>query len=71
MPTVKQDMPISEDEYLEGEKISDLKYEYINGYVYAMSGASANHLKGIPCRSAKSRRTTNQAAPSHNTDKIC
>ncbi|GAA5005942.1 Uma2 family endonuclease [Acinetobacter puyangensis] len=34
---------ISEDEYLNDEKISDIKHEYIDGYVYAMSGASANH----------------------------
>lgn len=55
---------ISEDDYLAGEKISDIKYEYIDGDVYAMSGASnnhnliagnvflafANHLKKQPCR---------------------
>ena len=55
---------ISEADYLEGEKISDIKHEYIDGYVYAMSGASVNHnrialnvaselrarLKGNPCR---------------------
>lgn len=34
---------ISEDEYLNGEKFSDIKHEYIDGSVYAMSGASANH----------------------------
>ena len=34
---------ISETEYLDGEHISDIKHEYIDGEVYAMSGASANH----------------------------
>ncbi len=34
---------ISEQDYLEGELISDVKYEYIDGYVYAMAGASENH----------------------------
>ena len=34
---------ISEAKYLEGEKISDVKYEYIDGDVYAMAGASRNH----------------------------
>ena len=34
---------ISETEYLDGEQLSDIKHEYIDGEVYAMSGASANH----------------------------
>ena len=34
---------ITEDEYLKGELISDIKHEYINGYVYAMASASENH----------------------------
>jgi len=34
---------LSEAEYLAGEEISDIKHEYIDGQVYAMSGASANH----------------------------
>ena len=55
---------ISEQEYLEGELHSDIKHEYIDGMIYAMSGASAahnriagniygefrNHLKGKPCQ---------------------
>lgn len=34
---------ISEEEYLQGELISDIKHEFIDGEVYAMSGASKNH----------------------------
>ncbi len=34
---------ISEEEYLKGELTSEIKHEYIDGYVYAMSGASKNH----------------------------
>ena len=34
---------ISVEDYLEGEKGSDIKYEFINGEVYAMAGASDNH----------------------------
>ena len=34
---------ISEEEYLQGEAVSDIKHEYIDGYVYAMSGAKAAH----------------------------
>ncbi len=38
---------ISEEEYLAGEKISDKKYEYIDGKVYAMAGTSKNHNRII------------------------
>ncbi len=55
---------VSEQDYLDGELLSDIKHEYIDGVVFAMSGASANHnvlagnvfgelrnhLKGKPCR---------------------
>ncbi|WP_392530612.1 Uma2 family endonuclease [Nostoc sp. C117] len=55
---------ISPEEYLEGEKFSEIKHEYIDGQVYAMSGASdahvtvslnvslllRNHLRGSDCR---------------------
>lgn len=34
---------ISVAEYLEGEKISPIKYEYIDGEVYAMAGTSDRH----------------------------
>lgn len=33
----------SETEYLQGEQISTIKHEYIDGEVYAMAGASRNH----------------------------
>lgn len=64
MPVAKEMTFVSEADYLEGEKISDIKHEYMDGDVYAMSGAHANHnylagnlhtalnvhLKGKPCR---------------------
>jgi Uma2 family endonuclease len=34
---------MSEQEYLEGERISTIRHEYIDGDVYAMAGASKNH----------------------------
>lgn len=34
---------ISVEDYLEGEKVSPIRYEYVNGEVYAMAGASDNH----------------------------
>jgi Uma2 family endonuclease len=62
LPSFKSDY-ISEQEYLEDEKIRDIKHEYFNGEIFAMSGASTNHqriisnlvmnmgfhLKGTPC----------------------
>ena len=35
----------SVEDYLEGEKISPVKYEYIEGEVYAMAGTSDNHAR--------------------------
>lgn len=35
--------PITETEYLEFERNSELKHEFINGQVYAMAGASEKH----------------------------
>jgi Uma2 family endonuclease len=34
---------ITPGDYLDWEEQQDLRYEYINGEVYAMSGGSANH----------------------------
>ena len=34
---------INEQDYLEGERLSTVRHEYINGDVYAMAGASKNH----------------------------
>ena len=35
--------PLSVEEYLEREKRSDVRHEFIEGYVYAMVGASRRH----------------------------
>lgn len=54
---------ITVEDYLEGEKISEIRHEYLDGDVYAMSGASKrhnrisgnlleklrNHMKGSGC----------------------
>ncbi len=57
------DNTISIEDYLQGELISEVKHELIDGYTYAMAGASSNHnrivanitrelgnsLKSTPC----------------------
>ena len=61
----KSDHWISPEEYLEGEKLANVRHEYLGGVVYAMAGASIVHnelaqnisgwlraaLRGKPCRS--------------------
>jgi Uma2 family endonuclease len=37
------DFLITSEEYLEGEMNSEIKHEYVNGRVFAMSGASRKH----------------------------
>ncbi len=34
---------ISPKEYLEGERFAEVRHEYVDGYVYAMAGASDDH----------------------------
>jgi Uma2 family endonuclease len=63
MRTLKEPVWVSPDDYLEGEKASPVKHEYVAGCVYAMVGTSvahnriagncyvllANKLRGGPC----------------------
>src|SRR5579862_4545345 len=58
------DSPVSVEEYLAGEPLSEIKHEYLGGTIYAMAGASEAHniiaanllaalvyrLRGKPCR---------------------
>jgi len=34
---------ISPEDYVEGERASEVRHEYVDGYVYAMAGASDDH----------------------------
>jgi len=57
-------LPITASEYLEGERSSEVRHEFVDGRIYAMAGASLkhneicgdlygivrNHLRGGPCR---------------------
>ncbi len=45
MGLVKLKTKISVEDYLEGEKISPVKHEYVEGEVYAMAGTSDNHAR--------------------------
>jgi len=59
---------VTEEEYLEGEQLAEIKHEYYDGQVYAMAGASDDHelvagnlfaallthLRGKGCRVYKS-----------------
>ncbi|MEO5377631.1 MAG: Uma2 family endonuclease [Magnetococcus sp. DMHC-6] len=68
MALQKLNTSISEQNYLKGELVSDIKHEYINGELFAMVGAKINHnrlaatingefrihLKGKSCDSLQS-----------------
>lgn len=43
MGLAKLKTKITVEEYLEGEEVSEIKYEYVGGKVYAMAGTSQNH----------------------------
>jgi hypothetical protein len=45
MSDLKHPAPISVDDYLAGELISEVKHEYLGGEVHAMAGASNRHNK--------------------------
>ena len=34
---------ISIEDYLEGERLSEIRHEYVGGYVYAMAESSEDH----------------------------
>lgn len=64
MALVERLRPITVEEYLKGEKASDVRHEYVAGALYAMAGASGlhnllaltfaaslrHHLRNLPCR---------------------
>jgi Uma2 family endonuclease len=64
MTTARQVSFVTEEEYLDSEKTSEVKREYVDGRIYTMTDAHSNHnlitgnvgsefrnhLKGKPCR---------------------
>jgi Uma2 family endonuclease len=42
-PSAARQVPITAAEYLEGERKSDIRHEFVDGRIYAMSGASLRH----------------------------
>ena len=45
MSDLKHPAPISVDDYLAGELISEVKHEYLGGEVHAVAGSSNRHNK--------------------------
>lgn len=43
MPLAEQHNQLSVEDYLEGERQSEIRHEFADGSVYAMAGASINH----------------------------
>jgi Uma2 family endonuclease len=43
MKSIVPVLSLTEEEYLENERIGDVRHEYLGGLVYAMAGASATH----------------------------
>jgi Uma2 family endonuclease len=43
MSVAKKENTTTETEYLTEEQLSEIKHEYVDGHIYAMSGASKNH----------------------------
>lgn len=43
MRVAAANLPLSVEEYLEGELLSEIRHEYVDGEVFAMSGTSKNH----------------------------
>ena len=43
MPLARKADAISPEDYLNGERQSEIKHEYMDGQVYSMAGASVNH----------------------------
>ncbi|MDD2864691.1 MAG: Uma2 family endonuclease [Methylococcales bacterium] len=52
LPKLKQHY-ITEQEYLDSEKLRDIRHEYIDGEIYAMSGAKLNHQRLISTLTSK------------------
>jgi Uma2 family endonuclease len=45
MSTLRQHTSVSAEEYLSAEREAEFKSEYLDGEVYAMTGASLNHIQ--------------------------
>ena len=45
MALTTADVRISEEDYLQGELVSEIRHEYVAGKVYAMSGGTLNHQR--------------------------
>ena len=79
MSTAPEKRPLTVDEYLSGELKSQVKHEYLGGFVYAMAGARIAHnriagnvfarlharLRGNPCQPHNSDTKIRVKLPTH------
>lgn len=79
MTALLQAAPITVEEYLKGELVSEVKHEYLGGEVHAMAGAGNRHnqvatnvtgllfaqLRGKPCRPFNSDTKVRIELPNH------
>lgn len=45
MNAVEKMQSVSIDDYLDGELVSEIRHEYVDGFVYAMTGGTTNHSR--------------------------
>ena len=79
MSAAPKRLPITVDEYLRGELDSQVKHEYLGGFIYAMAGANNAHnriasnvvgalfarLRGKPCEPYNSDTKVRVKLPTH------
>jgi Uma2 family endonuclease len=79
MTALEHPAPISVEDYLAGEEISNVKHEYLGGTVHAMAGATNQHnviasnglayllvqLRGKPCQALNSDVKIRIESPDH------
>ena len=56
-------LPITAAEYLEGELRSEIRHEFVDGRIYAMSGASRRHNEICLDLASAPAKPTSAAAP--------
>jgi Uma2 family endonuclease len=63
-PQAAKKTPLSIDDYLAGERDAETRHEYLDGEVYAMSGASRRHALIVTAMTLHSAPSLASAAAS-------